>query len=211
METLLYTDFDFFLSSVQMAATLTETVPIAGEGSLQIARVSGTGIVTCNGVPKVGHPQGLTRGQLHVLVKVMNHSGSLSQQYGLCCMQSQRDLRTGGVAYGARFRGVNIDLIKMNSGTSLASMTNLVTAPNLVNIGELCIMELNWELDLVRLGGLYLTVWFGMGQEPNMQQVLTYLDLSAPLTTSVSEGLWVAENFGGALSIVMDDLTLRGP
>ena len=210
METLFYTDFDYFASSAQLAAVLTTTGPLVGTASLQITRVSGSAVTSVNVVPKVEKRQGTTTGQLRVLFK-HTVGGSTSQQFGLFCMQSQRDLRTSGAAYGLRVRGTNLDLVKMSGGMVIANLAQLATVGGLMTFNTLHAIELRWAMDVTQLGGVLLTAWHGSAADySSMTQVLSYQDIAAPLTTTVSEGLFAIEGFGGAFAVLMDQLNLEG-
>jgi len=211
-ETLLFTDFDVVMSSVQINAILNTTaLALVDDASLQIYRVSGGSVSTLTMAPKAGKRQATTIGQLRVLLK-HTVGGSTSQQFGLVCMQSQRNIQTTGSAYLLRVRGENLDLCKLN-GTGLIGSppSQLATAAGVVPFNTTHAIQLQWTLDLAQLGGVQLRAWRGSALDySNLIEVAAYTDLVSPLTTTVTEGVFAIEGFGGAFTVLMDMLSLEG-
>lgn len=208
-----WTDFNYYPTSGLIHEILDPMTPIVGTGSLRIERVSGTAPCALTWASGAGLRRGAIRGRRRILLKALEIS-SLSAQYGLTCMQSAHDISVSGMAYALRVRGSNIDLIKITNGiatdTSLATMDDGLSPP----WSETQIVELVWVADQQGIiGGTYLEAWWAASTIPgDLTRVLRYLDISAPLTTSVNEGGFVVDSGTGMdFQFNFDSLLMEGP
>lgn len=202
-------DFTIYLSSAQTVIDLTTVDPIAGSQSARIARASGTSVTYGNVVGGPGSSAQVT-GRLRGLGK-RTESSSNSHQYGLVCMQSAGDLTGGsGSAYGLRWRGNALDLIKTTAG--LAGFGTVATTALTQGTGVNAI-QLDWVSDQqAMLGGTALTGWYGTATDfSDLTEVLSYTDSSSPLTSTVNQGFFGGDfGNGNDFRYVLDTLSLYG-
>lgn len=199
---LAYTDLDYYLSSANIQAVNDLINVLDGTGCLRIDRAGGASSEVCNAAPKVATTQGVARGVLRVRVAI-DTLPSASQYVGLCCMQSQRDLTSGGSGYLLAWHAASgvLRLRKMTSG--LANAGGITILRTGAASGSDVTLQLTWSLAADQ-SALMLA-----GAVDEVVKV-SYTDTS-PLTAHVAEGLFYNDGGAGAdFAVRLDTMTLRG-
>ena len=194
---LFYDDFDYFPSDATIDGLPDGTGRIIGTGCLRVRRVSGVLSPALNYARVASRAQGLIVGSMRM---ACNHTLiSSAQTYGLCCLQSQRNISVSGQAYLLSFAwgaGV-VRLHKMTSGLT-AGKTLLAQASVSVGgglgSGDEYALQLSWQ---VSGGVVNLKAYYGrLYNFSDLTLQLTHTDSTSPYTTSVAEGAFFFD--GGA-------------
>lgn len=206
-----FADFDYYTSSANAVAIHDLVTRIDGSGSLLLFSDSSSASEVINFAPKtsVVAAQGLSLGIIQIYIDV-DILSSNSQGAGLLCMQSQRDMTTGGSAYGVVWRenAAAIDLFKCTNGLDDAANLTILSSSGLAS-GQTA-LQLGWVL-ASDLSSVSLVVSAGIEQDySDLMVYLTYQDTTNPLTAHVTEGAFY--NGGGSsadFSIYMDLMTVK--
>ena len=201
-------DYSIYLSSAQTVVDLTAVAPIECSLSCRIARASGASVTRANVTDGPGGSPQLT-GRLRVR-GARTESSSNSHAYGLVCMQSAEDLTAGGSAYGLRWRGDELDLVKTTSGTAGFSVLATVAITQGTGVNAI---QLDWIGNQQgMLGGTSLAGWYGTASDfSDLTQVLAYVDSVSPLTTTAGQGFFGGDfGNGNDFRYVFDTLSLYG-
>ena len=171
--------------------------PLVGNGSL-LVDATGTGDRAFSGNVTVasGIAIGLARGKLRTIVNVASHTAGY--RFGLSCLNSQKDMTIAGNGYGLLIRQLDsssidtqLELVKITGGLTgtievLASSSN---NPSGIDGGIDFVIELEWQLDTLDLGGVHLVARAATGTNfGTMTEILEAQDFVSPHTSTVSEG-----------------------
>lgn len=199
--TLLYNDFDYFTSTGGGFSTIAGVLRYAKTGGPSDSPIS-------NFCPITTHPQGVTTGILTVDLGFTNTSNS--QAAGLICMQSQRNMSTGGgQGYGVRYHTPGsvgtLTLLKFTAGIALSTVLDSAV------IGSMFGLALRWAVvpdfhGIVLFGGYYGTPGGIITFPISSQQFAPYL------STSVTEGGFYDDGGAGSgFTMTYDNMVLKGP
>jgi hypothetical protein len=74
-------------------------------------------------------------------------------------------------------------------------------------------LEAEWIVDIAELGGVALFVRRGFETDfSDLETVISYLDISSPITTSVAESIFCVETSGGGIfNLDFDETSLYVP
>jgi hypothetical protein len=207
-----FSDWDFFKTG-SATESLQPTGFILGASSLE---------VICNGSDEwqgqldAGQTRGFTVGKVRTLMKAVSVTGTLSQVYpGLFCMSESEDVTAINqdlymVAVNPNNVADNIELKRLiNSIDQFNTATTLASAQIDFTVGNTIGLELEWQLDLVNIGGIALRVRTGTQTDfSDLSLRFTYIDPS-PLTTSFAEGLALYTNSGsGDVTMLFDETAI---
>lgn len=185
-----WTDLTYYASNAGIVPTNTDGA-IVGAGSLLVTKTGGASMYL-NGAWNLGGT-GFPRGRIRVILDAMSFVND-AQWAGLVCMQSQHNLTAGGSAYGLLWKehGITLDLVKTTNGLAnwqvLAHVA--ISASNMINT-----FQLDWAADdQLGWGGTKLYGWHGLAYNfSDLAQVLEHTDATAPLVSSVNQGVCVVD------------------
>lgn len=172
-----------------------DTAAITGSGSLLITNTTAAyrwGNVTSGQTIVRGLTSGRLRGQF--LIEGIAGGGS-EFRGGLCCMQSQHDMASGGACYGFNFQllggtggAYRVELWKYLNGLDTNFGSQLTASGGGEwSLGTLKMLEAEWQVS-----GNSVVLTLRTGNNPNFSDLsdrLKYTDVSSPLLTSVNEGI----------------------
>lgn len=191
-----FTDWEFFTDTGVSAAHDTVT-PLLGTGSF-ITVASGTGNRGLSGNVTVasGITQGMTRGRIRSVINV--DAFVAGYRIGFYCMASQKDITSSGSFYSLSVHtrtslaiDAQLELRKHTPGLfSYLLLTETTNNPSSINEFTDIVVELEWQADVVNLGGTRLVGRAALGTSfGSLVKHIDYVDTTGPYTSSVSEGI----------------------
>ena len=182
--------FTFYLATAGMFAGIDPINHIVGSGSLRLHR-NAIAARFITGEP-TNAPKGFTSGTMRALYRPVTPVSN--DWVGMCFQKSTADLTAGaGQAYGAGLvvsgSFANLEICKFTAGLGTRSAI-VSSSPGLAfNSGSTISLSITWLLDIVRLGGLRITLSQGTATDfSSMTQVLDTVVTTSILLTSVGEG-----------------------
>ena len=205
-------------SDTELSASLDLVTPIVGGGSLSLKNNAAPG--TDDGImmtPASPVASGFTRGKIRTLCRIDTSATASGQGLGIFFMADQADLTLGaGSCYALVWRtattnGAISQLHIANYTAGFDDPTSYTLASESfaqVVAGTVLAMEVEWNLDVIGLGGLRIIARRGsltdeLTDFSDMTEVVTHLDAS-PLLTSVGEGIFMINNASGDMDVSFD-------
>jgi hypothetical protein len=206
-------DWDKFGSTYTVS--IDNATPLVGSGSLFIDFSGSSNSSRGNLLPKdPGSLSGkLIRGKIRALFQytvLASNNGP-----GLFCLASQRDLSSTGSCYFISFKRDQINRLTLyksnNVGTTIeeiGGLTPLAFAVLSTSANTTYSLELEWYVDIPNLSGTQLKVRVGSATDfSDLALVMSTIDVSSPLTTTVGEGISLSGS-GGSNDYRADKTTL---
>lgn len=194
-----FSDWDVFTNGSTIAVTNDTVSPLVGSGSLFFDTAgSGNRQAQVQVSDTSGIAKGLSRGIIRSVINVNNFTAGF--QTGIICLLSQENV-TGlsGSCYALTLRSqtsgaIDFRLIlqKYTGGLESTPTTLVESADMQSSVMTNSLIQLQWNIDLIGLGGVELVASFADNStDPNdLVDVLAFLDAFSPLITTVSEGLF---------------------
>lgn len=210
------TDWNVYIGNTGLGLSINVLTPILGLGCGRIGGIGlggGTNTAVINVTALSGRTKGVTRGKLRTLFRYDDFTGGA---IGLTFLQSNANLTTGtSNFYAVQLRQADgtLYLTKVLSNVVNANGTTLDSVYFSPGIETVFALEAEWSVDLVELGGVALFVRTGFATDfSDLTTVMTYLDVSSPITTSVAESIFVVEvSAGGVFNVDIDQTALYVP
>lgn len=211
MADLVYADFDYYTTgNAEVVQTIAS--PLLGNGSLRVRRVPGGGAIGVNFVAETpAFGDGFIRGRLRMLVAEIVQPASF-RQFGMTCMQSQRDISNASGTFYACYLGNNrVSLSKWSGGLlGVSSELALADSSAIIPGTGTNALQLDW-LYSADLGGTALVGYHGVATDfSDLVEVVSYQDGPTSYTTSVAQGGFVHDGSGFDFTIHFDHMRLRG-
>jgi hypothetical protein len=221
-----YSDWEFFGSnSPTLSFSINVLTPIIGLGSGRLGSTSlpgGGSIGNINVTTASLLTEAVPRGKLRSLFRYTSLPGTNSI-FGFLCMQTSTNLSTStGSFYSLTVQGDGfLKLVKVVGGNVFSILTgtpglvrfNFDSVPFSVGNNTVFSLELEWIADATELGGVALFCRTGFATDfSDLVTVMSYLDVTAPIFTTVSEGIGIHEQSSeGPYFIDFDQTTLFIP
>lgn len=188
--------------------------PLVGTGSAKFSYTN-TSVGHIDLSAKVGAIPGetyaLSHGRIRTLVKPHFNAGNFFQ--GIYFMASQSYIASStGAYYAVNVNGaaLNFQVRKQTSG----GMSGFNTSSTLGSggawvAGNTYGLEVEWHQDIPNLNGVFITVKVGSALNfSDLTTIITLLDTSTPLSTTLGEGLFVSNLASASGSTLFDDTRL---
>lgn len=212
-----FTDWDVYQSDPGLDVRLDLLSPLAGIGSLYVARsgVAGTDHAVNLALGAAAGVGPFTRGVLRALFRVTTAATASPHALGLFCQASQRDLTGGvGACYAALLLTTGtsgqVDSFGLYQfGSGLAEPTTPLAAETGLGIpaGTVVALELEWET--IEGAGVLLSGRRGSAANfSDLVQRWQTMETSGALTTSLAEGLCFWIKGSGDYVVRADDTTV---
>lgn len=202
-----FSDWTFNISNG--SAGVDPTLPLTGTAALRLQATGNSqsrffGIRNTGG----GYTRGLTKGRMRTLFRVSDASIGC----GFVFMASTLTPATVNSNYyeAGKHNSANQVMISRTNTGMIGFTSNLQLAAYTFAINTTYAMQIEWILDDVAIGGLWMSLALGTALDfSNLTQVLAWTDpTSTRLATTVGEGIGGAWNLVPVQQVVMDQTTI---
>jgi len=170
--------------------------PLVGAGSLRIdyLQLQTTIAAATLRLGSSFAQRGFVKGQARTLMQVQSYPLSTAFRHGMVCMMSTANVTAAGTACyvaGVRAQPISWEIMKYTNGLLAAGTSLGSTTTSFPSAGSVSALELTWQYDPVQFdGGIALVLKAGTALDfSNLVTLLSVVDITAPLSTSVGEGL----------------------
>lgn len=213
------------LGGTGLVASINSTTPLVGLGSVSLVASSASVGSALHLHSGGSFAKGFTKGRIRTLLRartLFTGSNLFNTGAGIVCMQAVENLTASNVANDAYIFGLGYSNTTANSpnyrwfvrkmpggfGAVPAGSEYLFEGTTFaVTAGEFWPIQFEWVYDAVELGGTRLTASVGTKNSTDFGTLAvldTRIDTTAPLTTSVAEGLCVFHRYSVAGSHAWD-------
>jgi hypothetical protein len=209
-------DWDVYTSNTGLGLSINVLTPILSLGSGRFGGTSlggGLNSIVINPTVASGRTSGVTRGKFRSLFRYDDFTAGA--KLGIAFMQSNKNIaEVSSTFYKAELLQSDgkLYLIKA-TGTTIGGGGTLASVYFSPGINTVFCLEVEWIVDLGELGGTALFLRRGFATDySDLTTVISYLDVSSPLTTSVAESLYLIEqSAGGVFNLDFDQTALFVP
>lgn len=205
-----FSDWDFFGPPTE--ALQPSSAAIVGSSSLE---VTGNNSQAWQGQLNSGFSRGFTIGKIRTLMNVESTSDPTNLYPGIFCMSESENVTAitndlYAVAVNPNNVSGNVQLKKLNNGILDFDSESVLGSSQIdFTVGNTIALELEWLADVDQIGGVLLRVRTGTELDySDLSEVITYVDVSSPYTSTFAEGIMCHFQSGVGVSVILFDETI---